>query len=92
MKPAGGLSFLDPSRRASDLTTYFEKLWHDLEERADASTGHGDSSKVWLRCTGELSHIGSIAMVAVRAYRRGGESIEFICPRCDQRHESRLLR
>ena len=42
-----------------------------------------------LACTGELLELGAIGLAVSRA---GGVLMEFICPRCDELHLSRLFR
>ena len=92
MKSIEDPSLFNFSELAADLTTSFEKIWHELDELEDGRSDLDDCSKVRLGCTGELVHIGSIVLVGVRAAPRGGELIEFTCPCCDQDHESLLFR
>ena len=88
MSPIDEPALFDLSNLASDLA-FFEKLWHELDDREEEGDPD-DFSKVRLRCSGELAHIGSIVLVGVRDSPLG-DLIEFTCPRCDQRHESRLF-
>ena len=91
MKSSDDPSTFNLSELASDLTTSFEKIWHELDELENGGTDIDHSSKVRAGCTGELVHIGSILLVGVRASPRGGDLIEFTCPRCGQNHESLLF-
>jgi hypothetical protein len=43
-----------------------------------------------LACSGELVDTGSFGLAVSRAL--GGVLIEFVCPRCDELHESHLFR
>ncbi|HZF30812.1 MAG TPA: hypothetical protein VE907_16980 [Gammaproteobacteria bacterium] len=92
MKTVDERWFLALATPASDHSTSFEELWREADERGDAGADPDDCSKVRLPCSGELVHVGSIVLVGVRAFPRGGELLEFTCPRCDQRHESHLFR
>jgi hypothetical protein len=47
---------------------------------------------VRLACSGELVAIGSIGLAVSRESALGAVLIEFVCPRCDALHESRLFR
>ena len=47
---------------------------------------------VRLACNGELVDIGSIGLAVSRESALGAVLIEFVCPRCAELHESRLLR
>ena len=91
MKAVDDRSFIDLATPASYHSMSFDELWQEADER-DVSTDPEDCSRVRLPCSGELAHIGTIVLLGVRAFPRGGELIEFTCPRCDQRHESQLLR
>ena len=87
------LSFQDTSTLESDPTTSFEKLWREVEERekreVNADLAH---HTVRLACSGELVDIGSIGLAVSRESALGAVLIEFVCPRCDELHESRLFR
>ena len=48
--------------------------------------------KVRLTCSGDLVDIGSVGLVGPRESALGAMLIEFVCPRCDELHESRLFR
>jgi hypothetical protein len=50
---------------------------------------HRLQAELRLACTGELLELGSIGLAVSRA---GGLLMEFICPRCDELHLSRLFR
>jgi len=90
MKSIEDSSLFNLSEFAPNLTTSFEKFWHELDELEETGTDLDDYSKVRLGCTGELVHIGSIDLVGVRAASRGRDLIEFTCPRCRRNHESLL--
>jgi hypothetical protein len=47
---------------------------------------------VWLECNGELVDAGSVNIVRVRKSALLVETVEFECPRCNQRHESLRFR
>ena len=93
MKPIGDLSFRDTSTLESDPTTSFEKLWREVEERekreVNADLAH---HRVRLACGGELVDIGSVGLVGPHETALGAVLIEFVCPRCDELHKSRLFR
>jgi hypothetical protein len=69
----------------------FETLWHEAEERDKrAANSRFPCRMVRLDCNGELVGIGLIALVALRR-SRDGDLIEFVCPRCNERHSSLLI-
>jgi hypothetical protein len=47
---------------------------------------------VWLECNGELVDSCSVKVLRVRKSPLGFEMLEFVCPRCKQRHESLQFR
>jgi len=47
---------------------------------------------VLLECNGELVDSGSVKVLRVRKFSLGFEMLEFVCPRCKQRHESLQFR
>jgi len=68
----------------------FETLWSELDER---EAREADSArKLRLECNGELVDLGAARLVGLRMSGSGVELIEFFCPRCNQRHESRRFR
>jgi hypothetical protein len=89
MKPLDDLSFdvtsdLEPVFRSS-----FEQLWREMEDRDDTETSP-DLPNRWVRldCNGELVDIGSVGLTGVRDSALCGELIKFVCPRCNEQHES----
>jgi len=73
----------------SDLGTYFDSLWREVAERdarqSSVAPSHG---KVRLKCVGDLVDLESIGATLIRQPTRGREVVEFICPRCNELHES----
>jgi hypothetical protein len=67
----------------------FERIWHELDEGTDAHTNATPSHiRVRLRCNGEVVRIRWPATPAMRGVEYGLSRIQFVCPRCGQRHES----
>jgi hypothetical protein len=62
----------------------FEELW------AEAGARFTDR-KVRLACTAEVVGIGAVGLIALRCLASDGEVLEFVCPRCSERHESLLI-
>jgi len=89
MSPMDDLSLHNEPNLDIDLSTSFEKAWRELDdwEKDEASSDLPDR---WIRldCNGDLVDIGSVGLVGVCKSALGGELIEFVCPRCDQHHES----
>ena len=54
----------------------------------DSQENEADRDSVWLECNGELLDVGSVRLVRVRKSACGFETLLFICPRCDEPHES----
>ena len=63
----------------------FEALWREAGQRESSET------KVRLGCNGELVGLGYIELAGAKS-ALGDELIEFVCPRCNQRHVSPRVR
>jgi hypothetical protein len=65
-----------------------DALWHEAQEReADARLAYG---RVRLECNGERVGISSEDVLELRRF---GHTVlmQFVCPRCAQRHWSKLF-
>ena len=70
------------------LKTVFEELWRQLDEHERrAAKADRARLKVCLDCNDELVDIESIDVVTVGHSALGAELIEFVCPRCSERHK-----
>ena len=78
---------------ATDIRATFERVWRELDTRdqSDASSEE-ECNSVWLECNGELVDSCSVKVIRVRKSPLGFEMLEFVCPRCKQRHESLQFR
>ena len=77
----------------TDIRATFERVWHELGARDQSHTSPGDECEsVWLECNGELVDSCSLKVLGVRKSAIGFEMLEFVCPRCKQRHESLQFR
>ena len=91
-------SILDPSFEytpsyETDIHQTFERVWRELGDREDSQFDvDADRDSLWLECNGELVEAGSVDVVGVRASALGIRMVEFVCPRCNQRHESLTFR
>jgi len=87
-------SILDPDFEYTpsvdtDIRATFERVWRELDTRDQSHTSSGeDCNSVLLECNGELVDSCSVKVLCVRKSFRGSEMLEFVCPRCKQRHES----
>jgi hypothetical protein len=59
---------------------------------ADSQENEADRDSVLLECNGELLDAGSVRLVAVRKSACDFETLLFICPRCNEPHESLRFR
>ena len=89
MKPACEHSFQNASKPESDPIASLEKLWRELDdlEKLTVNANHGHC-KVRLDCSDQLVPLGSVVLLASRDSVSWTELIEFVCPRCNRRHES----
>jgi len=91
-------SILDPSFEyipsyQTDIQQTFARVWRELGEREDAPDDADlDGDSVWLECNGDLVDAGSVDVVGSRVSALGIEMVQFVCPRCKQRHESLTFR
>ena len=87
-------SNLDPSFEytpsiQTDIQQTFARVWRELSDREDSQADvDADRDSLWLECNGELVDAGSVTIVGVRMPALVAEIVEFVCPRCNQRHES----
>jgi hypothetical protein len=71
----------------------FARIWRELGEREEAEADFSaDCDSLWLECNGELVDAGSVTIVGTRMPALVAEIVEFVCPRCNQRHESLRFR
>lgn len=66
-------------------------LQRESEEVSDAEN-EADRDSVWLECNGELLDVGAVKLVSVHKSAYGFETLLFVCPRCNEPHESVCLR
>ncbi len=59
---------------------------------ADSQENEADCDSVWLECNGELLDVGAVRLMGVRKSACGFETLLFICPRCNEPHESLRFR
>jgi hypothetical protein len=91
-------SILDPGFEytpsvETDIRATFERAWRELNTRDQSRTSpEDDCNSVWLECNDELVDSCSVKVLRVRKSPLGFEMLEFICPRCNQRHESLQVR
>jgi hypothetical protein len=92
-------SILDPSfvytpSVETDIRKTFDRVWRELGERENSEVEDSDFDRhsLWLECTGELVDASSVASVSVRRSALGIEMAEFVCPRCNELHESLSFR
>ena len=91
-------SILDPSFEytpsyETDIQQTFARVWRELGDREDSQAEVGaDRDSLWLECNGELVDAGAVGVVGVRVSALGIEMVEFVCPHCNQRHESLTFR
>ena len=72
-----------------DALRAFDPAWLGLDSaRASEDTSEPDHDSVWLECNGELLATGSVKVVGVHKSRCGFKTLLFICPRCNEPHES----
>ena len=72
-----------------DVAEGLETAWDKAgaEQMSEAGNEpYGDS--VWLECNGELLDVGSVRLMGVRKSACGFRRLLFICPQCNEPHES----
>ena len=55
---------------------------------SDSQENEADHDSVLLECNGELLDVGSVRLAGVCKSACGFETLRFICPRCNEPHES----
>ena len=77
----------------TEIGATFERVWRELDTRDQSTTSPGDDcNSVLLECNGELVDSCSVKVLRVRKSFLGSEMLEFVGPRCKQRHESLQFR
>jgi len=89
-------SILDPSFEYTssidtDIRRTFDRVWRELGERGDAAADEARDT-LWLECSGDLVSVASVGRLTERNSALGVAMIEFVCPRCGERHESLRFR
>ena len=91
-------SILDPSFEytpsyETDIQQTFARVWRELGDREVSRVDvDAERDSLWLECDGALVEAGSVDIVRVRTSPLGIEMVEFVCPHCNQRHESLTFR
>jgi hypothetical protein len=91
-------SILDPDfeytpSAETDIRATFERVWRELDTRDESPTSSGeDCNSIWLECNGELVDSCSVKVLRVRKSSLGFKTLDFVCPRCKQPHESLQFR
>jgi len=91
-------SILDPDFEYTpsvdtDIRATFERVWRELNTRDQSHASSAeDCNSVLLECNGEMVDSCSVNVLRVRTSSFGYEILEFVCPRCKQRHESLQFR
>ena len=72
-----------------DVLQDFEPVLLELDAREmSEGANEADRDSVWLECSGEVLDATSVNPVEVRNSACGFETLVFICPRCNETHES----
>ena len=75
--------------RGVDVLQDFESVWSELDApETSEGANEADRDSVWLECNGDLLDVGSVKRVGVRKSACGFETLVFICPQCNEPHES----
>ena len=59
----------------------------DIPEPSDLENDT-ECASVWLECSGELLDVGSVKCLGARMSACGFETLLFLCPQCNEPHES----
>ena len=86
-------SILDPFEYTSslhtDLRKTFDRVWREVPAHDDEKDGPvSDGESIWLECNGALVDSSIAKILRIRRAGMGAEIVEFICPYCEQPHES----
>ena len=93
MKSILDFSFDDTHGSIYDIVQNFDLAWRELETReAPEVSADPDRDSIWLECNGELVDAASVKIVDIPKSDTDFEVVHFVCPRCNERHESPRLR
>jgi len=76
-----------------DILRDFERGWDEVNV-GDPSDPMPEAERdsIWLECNGELADAASVKFVGAPKSTCGFETLVFICPRCNEPHESLRFR
>src|SRR5215471_15158363 len=76
-----------------DILQIFERAWLGVSS-IDASDPVSEAERdyIWLECNCELVDAASVSFVGVRKFAGDFETLLFVCPRCNEPHESLRFR
>jgi hypothetical protein len=86
MRARAGFAFDDMN--GVDVLHDFESVAREVADETSEEANEADGDSVWLECSGELLDARSVKLVGVRNSACGFETLVFICPRCNQPHDS----
>ena len=75
-----------------DILRDFEHVWLEAGAADTNPASEAESDSIWLECNGELVDAAAVKVVGVRKSSCGFETLVFICPHCNEPHESLRFR
>jgi hypothetical protein len=72
-----------------DVLDDLEPGWRELDAaETSEEANEADRDSIWLECDGELIDAASVSLIGVCNSACGFKTLLFICPRCNEPHES----
>jgi len=75
-----------------DILRDFERVWNEVGASDTNPAYEAECDSIWLECNGELVAAASVKLVGARKSACGFETMVFICPHCNEPHESLRFR
>jgi hypothetical protein len=75
-----------------DILRDFEHVWLEVGAADTNQASEVESDSIWLECDSELVDAASVKVIGARKSSCGFETVVFICPHCNEPHESLRFR
>jgi hypothetical protein len=80
------------THRELDGNARFEQVWCDIPDNDEDYDIGTDQNDVRLECDGDFVDVCTVRTIEQQAVMDGADLVRFVCPHCNEIHESVVLR